>query len=194
MLKKFIIVAAACGLALGTVACKSKPRERPPVDELADEGRGLQGKDVISASDRMAQELLSDPDLNASQSQYVIVVDRMENLTQTQRGRLDVFLDRVGVRLSRLGRGRVTLVSRRAALQSVQSRERDDVGGSDRFGQGSGTRGGLPGRLQPDFALKATVSELPNKSTSYFYVGFELVNLVTGVQVWQGDYEVATNR
>ncbi|HEY0009909.1 MAG TPA: hypothetical protein VGB55_14370 [Tepidisphaeraceae bacterium] len=185
---KWITIAA---ISLALAGCASKKTGRPPVDELTDGGRGLQGKDVIAASDQMAESLLSLPELNASDSKWLIVVDRVENMSQTQRGRLDVFVDRLGVNLNRLGRDRIQLLSRKAALRDVQSRELDGTG--DRFGQG-GLSAPAGGRRQPDFALNATISELPNRETSFFYVQFSLVNLRTGDIVWTNDYPVATYR
>ena len=172
--------------------CASEPKGRPPVDELTEYPRGLQGKDVISASDQMAQSLLSIPEINASDTRWLIVVDRVDNMSQTQRGNLDVFVDRVGVNLNKLGRNRVQLLSRKAQLAAVRSRELDAAPG-DRFGQG-GLGGSGPNRLQPDFALNATVSELPNRETTFFYVQFTLVNLRSGEIMWTDDYPVASYR
>lgn len=180
---------AALGLSLA--GCSSKPEGRPPIDELTKYPRGLQGKDVISASDQMASSLLALPELNASDHRWLIVVDRVENMSTTQRGNLDVFVDRVGVNVSKMGRNRVQLLSRKAALRDVQSRELDGTG--DRFGQG-GTGSAPGGRLQPDFALNATVSELPNRDTTFFYVQFTLVNMRTGEIAWTDDYPVASYR
>src|SRR2546421_1804365 len=56
-------------------------QERPPVGDLYEGDRGLQSKDVVAASDKMASDLLADPNLNASNEQYTIVVDRVDNQT-----------------------------------------------------------------------------------------------------------------
>ena len=179
-------------LIVAGIGCSSDRPVRPPVDELSNGGRGLQGKDVISASDQMAQQLLALPALNASQQQWTIVVDHVANLSTTQRQNLDLFLNRLRVKISMLGQGRVTLVENRAKLQQLQANELD-VQPNNPFGQG-GMMPGATGRVQPDFALSATLSDLPNEETNYFLVQFALTDLHRGISVWDGMYEVATYR
>ncbi|MBC7783776.1 MAG: hypothetical protein H7144_08040 [Burkholderiales bacterium] len=168
-------------------------RVRPPVDELSDGGRGLQGKDVISASDQMAQDLLASSEINRSSTQLLIVVDRVENKTSTQRFNMDIFLMRLKVNLAKYGKGRVQLIENRDKLRELQSRELE-TGGGDQFGQGGlGLQPGHAG-IQPDYALYARISELPNQDTSYFFLEFNLTNLKTRQLAWSNAYEVATNR
>lgn len=164
---------------------------RPPIDELDDRDRGLQSKDVVSASDLMAQSLLSDPRLNASDSQWVMVVDRVEMDAVDARGDLDVFLRRLKVNLDRFGKGRVTFVENRDQLRQLQSRELDYE--RDDFGQGSGPRPPV-GRLQPDYGLYARVSDLPNRGTNYYFFEFTVTDLRSGVQPWTDAYEVRVAR
>src|SRR3954454_13123287 len=72
-------------------------QQRPPVDELDARDRGLQSKDVVVASDQMAQDLLALPELNESRHQWTIVVDRVENRTTSDRFDLNIFLSRLRV-------------------------------------------------------------------------------------------------
>lgn len=188
-MKRFCVGVAAVGLLLASTGCeKNYGRVRPPVDELSADGRGLQGKDVISASDKMAQSLLSLPALNASKGQWVIVCDRVENMSSSQRQNLDLFLTRTRVRLSQLGQGRIQLIENRAKLLELQARELDGPPG------GVNPSGGPTGRLQPDFSLTATLADLPNQESVYFLTDFRLVNLRDGTSPWQDMYEIATYR
>ena len=195
-LKKVAAIGIAAAMALGCHNKKTEKmgRERPPVDELSNHGRGLQGKDVISASDEMAQDLLASPEINESHTQLLIVVDRVENRTQTQRFNMDIFLQRLRVNISKYGKGRVQLVENRDKLHELQSRELEQPE-RDRFGQG-GMGGGAPGPagLQPDYALYARVSDLPNEETAYYFLEFSLTNLKTRQLVWTNAYEVTTGR
>ncbi len=102
----------AAGLALGmlVVGCASdKPheygQERPPVGELDSRDKGLQSKDVVAASDQMAQDLLADPALNASHTRWTIVVDHIDNLSTDRSFNMDIFLERLRVNLAPTGRG-----------------------------------------------------------------------------------------
>ena len=63
---------------------------RPPIDEIDRRDSGLQSKDVVQASDQMAQDLLADEQLNRSHTRWTIVVDRVENRTVNSRFDLDV--------------------------------------------------------------------------------------------------------
>lgn len=164
---------------------------RPPIDQLDDRDRGLQSKDVVSASDQMAQSLLSDPRLNSSNDQWVMVVDRVQMDAVEARSDLDIFLRRLKVNLDRYGKGRVTFVENRDKLRELQSRELDYE--RDDFGQGSGPRPPA-GRLQPDYGLYARVSDLPNRGTNYYFFEFTVTDLRSGVQPWTDAYEVRVAR
>jgi len=199
--------ALTLGLGLGVLAgCHSdKPheygRQRPPVEDLDERDRGLQSKDVVAASDQMAMDLLAAPELNSSRTQWVMVVDRVENRSQSARFDLDIFLRRLRVQLAKYGKGRVQLIENRDKLRELQSRELDGGGGimseRDDFGEGSGR--GAPtrapaGRLQPDYGLYARISELPNRGTSYFFLEFTVTDLRDGTQPWTNAYEVKVER
>jgi len=163
---------ALAGLAAG---CSDKPHEygkqRPPVDEIDSRDRGLQSKDVVTASDKMAMDLLSDPNLNASKTQWTVVVDHVDNQSSDPRANLDIFLRRLRTNLAQQGRGRVQLIENRQKLNELQSRELDPGAGSgerDTYGQGSGqTSTAAPARIQPDYSLYARISDLPNRGTYY---------------------------
>lgn len=167
--------------------------QRPPVDQLDNRDGGLQSKDVVSASDQMAQSLLADPALNADNKQWVMVVDRVDASTIDARSDLDVFLRRLRVNLAKFGKGRVQLVENRDKLRELQSRELDNPAGGDEFGQGPGPRPPA-GRIQPDYSLYCKVSDLPNRGTNYYFFEFTVTDLKTGTQPWSDAYEVRVER
>ncbi|CAN5382129.1 hypothetical protein BH09PLA1_BH09PLA1_30630 [soil metagenome] len=188
-------------LAMLTGACHhDKPheygRQRPPVEDLDPRDRGLQSKDVVVASDQMAQDLLALPELNESQHQWTIVVDRVENRTTGNRFDMNIFLYRLKNNLARYGRGRVALIENKARYRDVQSRELEGEREGDEFGQGGGGGKSAPGPagIQPDFGLYARITEMPNRGTSYYFCEFTLTNLKTRQQVWNNAYEVKVAR
>ena len=188
----------SAGLLLAIVGCYSdRPHEygeqRPPVDRIDERDRGLQSKDVVSASDQMAMDLMALPELQDSRSRWTIVVDRVENLTAERRQDLDIFLERLRVNLAKHGRGHVQLIENRDKLRDLQSRELE-VGSSDRFGQTGSSGTGAPAGIQPDFALYGRIMEMPNRATSYFLCEFTLLDLHTREQVWTNAYEVKVLR
>ena len=193
-MSKFTIVCVgllSLGGLLAVGGCfHDKPHEygqqRPPVDELDKRDAGLQSKDVVQASDQMAMDLLANPALNASQTQWMIVVDHVENKTVNDRHDLDIFLERLKTNLARQSKGRVTLIENRDKLRDLQSKELEN----------NGANGGAPGPagIQPDYSLYAKIMELPNRGTSYYLMEFTLTNLHTRVLAWNNSYEVRVER
>jgi hypothetical protein len=182
----------------GGVACYSdRPHEygqqRPPVDRIDERDSGLQSKDVVSASDQMAMDLLAQPEINQGNDRLLIVVDRVENLTAERREDLDIFLERLRVNLARHGKGRVQLIENRDKLRDLQARELEQPN-TDPFGQGGRRGGGGSIGIQPDFALYGRIMELPNRATSYYLCEFTLVDLHSREQVWTNAYEVKVER
>ena len=167
--------------------------QRPPVDTIDERDRGLQSKDVVSASDLMARDLLADEGLRRANAQWVMVVDRFEDHTIDRRFNVnyDIFIERLRTNLGQYGKGNVTLVENKAKLNQLRNKELDQPRG-DEFGQGSG--GGGLGRLQPDFALYGKAFDLPNRGTNYYLLEFTVVNLKAGTQVWTNKYEVKAAR
>jgi len=167
--------------------------QRPPVDTIDQRDRGLQSKDVVSASDLMAKDLLADEGLRRANAQWVMVVDRFEDHTVDRwfNTNYDIFIERLRTNLGQYGKGNVTLVENKAKLNQLRNKELDQPRG-DEFGQGSG--GGGLGRLQPDFALYGKAFDLPNRGTNYYLLEFTVVNLKTGTQVWTNKYEVKAAR
>src|SRR4051812_3469083 len=96
MLKHFAGVLAA-GVVLGAMGChEDRPHDygeqRPPVDQLDPRDSGLQSKDVIAASDKMAMDILgSIPELNESPHRWTVVVDHVDNLSADRQQNYDIF-------------------------------------------------------------------------------------------------------
>jgi len=164
-------------------------RERPPVGELDERDKGLQSKDVVQASDQMAQDLLADRGLNEAHNQWLMVVDHVENRTIDRGFDMDIFLERLRVNLARYGRGRVQLVENKAKLRDLQARELD----SERD-DGQGAPPAPRKRVQPDYGLYAKIMELPNRGTSYYLARFTVTDMRTGLEVWNNQYEVKVAR
>jgi hypothetical protein len=133
----------------------------------------------------MAMDLLADPNLNASHTQWTIVVDHVDNKTVNSRFDMDIFLQRLKANLFKQGKGRVQLIENRDKLRELQSRELE----LDRPDGSPGPKG-----IQPDYSLYATISELPNRGTSYYLIDFKLTDLRTRQLAWLGAYEVKVER
>jgi hypothetical protein len=170
--------------------------QRPPVDSLDSSDRGLQSKDVVAASDQMAQDLLASPDLNHSQNRWTMVVDHVDNETEDHRFNMDIFLDRLRVNLFKYGHDRVALIENKAKYHGLQSNELEGEREGDQYQQGDtqGVDKPVYRGTQPDYSLYAKITDMPNRGTDYFYCEFTVTDLRTREQVWTGAYEVRTDR
>ncbi len=196
--KELKVVLSAGVIALAAVGCADRPhqygQERQPVDQLTEGNTGLQSKDVVSATDQMASDLLALPELNASSKQWLVVITDVANHTTDPRFSYEVFSARLRSNLARMGHGRVALVENRDKYKDIQSKELEQ--GSDEFGQGGGKAQPGPIGSNPDYGLYITIDEMPNRATSYFLVTATLTDLRTRVQVWNSSppYEINTAR
>ncbi len=193
-MKHAITWSLATALLVGGVGCKSYEDERPDVNSLDPRDKGLQSKEVVDSSDQMAASILGDADLNAKPERMLIVVRNMKDETTNSGARtnLDIFLRRLKVILQQKGRGRITLIVNRDELKAMQSAELDTPA-PDQFGQGGNNGPALPARTQPNYVLDGQITELNNRGTSYFYFDFKISGIKgpdTGIQVWNGGYEV----
>ena len=187
--------AALLATALVAGCGPSYEEQRPPVDQLDRRDRGLQSKDVIQASDALAMDLLSLPQLNASREQWTIVVDRVDDKTRDNMfmGDYNIFLQRLQTNLSKQGRGRIALIDKRQRFYDVRGRELESEREDD-FGQGTRGPRRAPDAIDPDYALRATAMDLPGRGTTYYNIQFDLVDMNRRLIVWTGDYEVRVSR
>ncbi len=190
-----ITLLATAALAAGCHDDKphSYGQARPPVDQLDDRDRGLQSKDVVNASDQMAQSLAALPEVNASPTQLTVVTTPAENLSSNRSVNYDIFLTRLKVNLAKYARGRIAIIENRQKLADLQNQELDRATG-DQFGQGGRTTSGGPGGIQPDYALYCTITDLPNRGTDYYLFEFKMTNLRTRQIAWTDIYEVRVAR
>lgn len=179
-----------CMVVVGAVAGCShsdKPhqqgKERPPLDEINSGGRGLQSKELLQATDQMAMELLSLPELNASKEQWTIVTGIVENQTLDTRNNYNIFIDRLKTSVSKQGRGRLIIIENRDRYRDMQGRELEP---------GMSDSGGAPGPagVQPDFILYGKAQEMDTGGPNLYRFEFNVTNLKTRVQVWSGEYLV----
>jgi hypothetical protein len=179
-----LILASAAVLA--GCASDHKPegydRQRPDITEVNSRDRGLQSSEVVEASEKLATELLSLPEVNQSSRRLTVVFTNLEDLTRRRQFNYDIFLERLKTEMSYKGRDRIAFVTNRDKFYNTRNKELDPVRGErDDFGQGDGGRrgGGAPpaNRIQPDFALTGKVMDLPNRGTDYYLFTFTLSDI-----------------
>jgi hypothetical protein len=178
----------SAGLAMGMFGChQDRPHEvgeqRPDVDALHEDDRGLQSKDVVAASNQMARDLLASDPVRTSPTQVTIVADKFANETRDRNWDVnyDIFIARLQTNLGLYGKGQVTLIQNKQTTNVLRNAERDDM------------PTGTP-RVQPNFSLHGKAMDMPNRATNYYFLQFELTDLRSGVIVWTNKYEVKVAR
>lgn len=189
------LIAAGLAAALAGGCAPSYENQRPPVDQLDPRDRGLQSKDVLQASDSLAMDLLSLPELNESRTQWTVVVDKVEDHTRDYlfRGDYNIFLRRLQTNLARQGHGRIQLVENRDKFYNLRGRELEGER-EDQFGQRGPGPARAPDATNPQYALYAKAMDLPGRGTTYYNLQFQLVDLQKRTIAWQNDYEVRVAR
>jgi len=185
--KSFAALSLAAATALAGCASDHKPegynRERPDVTELNSRDRGLQSSEVVEASEKLATELLSLPEVTQSSRRLTVVFTHLDDLTHSRQFNYDIFLERLKTAMSYKGRDRIAFVTNRDKFYDTRNKEldpvrgeRDDFGQSDRS-QRAGEGAPAANRIQPDFALTGKVMELPNRGTDYYLFTFSLTDI-----------------
>lgn len=187
-LKRVALLGLSAALLGG--CAKDYSDARPPVDSIDPKAAGLQGADVEKSADQMARDLLAMPEINRpGAGTMFIVVDKVEDKTYGQFD-LNIFLQAVRTKLVRMSGGRVQIVENRARFHELRARELE----REREVPGMPPPPPGPAGDQPDFSLYAVISELPERTTSYYRLDFQLTSLNTRRIVWGGEYTVRTRR
>ena len=188
----FAVAAAGCS--------QDKPEryaeKRPDPGTLVDEDRGLESKDVLAASDQMAHDLLTNPRLNASRTQWTMAVGHFEDMTRDKSfdTNFDIFIERLRSELSEKGEGRITLIENKENFHAIRDSELEGPA-PDKFGQGPNAGGACPRpAINPDYILYGKAIDMPNRTTNFYELQFDVFNTQTREQVWSRHYEVKVLR
>ena len=195
-IERFAVLAAMTAGFVLAGGCSDKPHgygvERPPVDKLDSRDSGLQSADVIQASDKVVQYILSQKEFSGP-TRKTIVVSGVENRTTNPSFNYDIFLQRLKSKVGQYGRDRIFLVENKDRVNQLRNKEIEG-GGRDPYGQGEGGGGPVVRSVQPEYDLYLVVSELPNRGTSYYLFDFSLANLMTREVIPMEPYEVKVAR
>jgi len=147
----------------------------------------LRSADLITATDRMAQDIASRLDVTDRDSPPRIVVGRIENRTSMPHQNYQVFLTRLRAQLMSSGsRSGLEFIRDRRFIEQQQERE-----------YGAGASDGY--RSRADYVLTCEMWDMPSGDTRYYLLDYQLVqlrdaetgpNLGAGAIVWENKYEV----
>ncbi len=170
----------------GSPTVELDPGTRGPVA-----GVGIEGHDIISMTDRMIRDMLTEPRLAAAERPPQVIIDSayFEN-ESSQRLNKNAITDRLRVGLNRAAKGRMVFVARHQAAMVAQERELKREGVVDR-----GTTGLTRAQAGADYRLGGRIVSIDSRDTRtgmiqrYNQITFEMIDLERGEIVWSGIYE-----
>jgi hypothetical protein len=182
-------------LVMGT-GCVTYPEPRPDPNQLSYYDAGLQSKDVISCTNQMVTDLLSQPQLNSSPTQWTLAVASMQDETVDKSFSVNynIFTESLRSAISEKAQGRIQLIENKANFENLRNQELEGGGSPDPYGQTGNVQGGGGGAINPDYLLYGKAIDLPNRSTNFYLLQFNIVNAHTRAQVWSRSYQVKVAR
>jgi penicillin-binding protein activator len=156
-------------------------------------GMGIEGHDIVSMTDQMMRDMLSNPALTGRPKPPRVVIDSQYFKNEgSQAINRDMITDRLRVNLNRASQGRLTFVTRVNLTMVSGERDFKRQGVTD-----VGTTGMTKAMIGADYRLTGVISTLDSRSPKtgmmqrYNQVSFEMVDLESGEIVWSGLYEFA---
>jgi len=193
-------ILAIAGLALLT-ACQSNPprnqgqsgyRMDPTHDSPSELGsQAPRSHDIVSATDKMAQDIATRLDVVNRESKPRIFVGQIENNSVMRAQNYQVFLVRLRAQLQSSGaRHGLEFIRERDFVEGQRDRE---YGGKDLASTSTAYKS------RADYVLTCEIYDLPSGGTNYFLFDYQLVqlrdaatgpNVGAGAIVWENAYEV----
>jgi hypothetical protein len=170
----------------------SGSRLDPTHDAPSETGtRALRSQDLVSATDKMAQDIASRLDIANRQSPPRIFVGQIENKSVMREQNYQVFLARLRAELNSSGaRHGLEFVRERQYIEQQRDRE---YGGKEPDSTAAAYKS------RADYVLTCEIYDLPSGGTNYYMLDYQLVQLRAadtgpdvgpGTIVWENMYEV----
>lgn len=162
------------------------PSTRGPVS-----GVGIEGHDIVSMTDQMMRDMLTNATLAGRAKAPRVVIDAgyFRN-SGAQAINRDLITNRLRVNLNRASQGRMQFISRENLGMIQQERDLKRAGATD-----VGTTGMTQAMAGADYRLAGEISTLDERNARtgmierYNQITFEMVDLESGAIVWSGQYE-----
>lgn len=154
------------------------------------QGVGIEAQDIVSMTDVMMRDMMSNPQLANRQPAPRVILDSQYFQNQSaQRLNLNTIVDRLRSGLLRAANGRMLFVSREAAEMVEKERQLKRSGVTD-----VGTTGLTQAQAGADFRLSGRISSTEARRSDgvidrYNLINFEMIDLENGLIVWSNFYE-----
>jgi hypothetical protein len=180
--------------ALPLWGCSSYSDQRPDVNQLDSNDAGLQSKDVVACTNQLVTDLLSSPQLNASPTQWTLAVTGVQDQTIDKMfaTNYDIFTESLRSAISEKAQGRIALIENLSTFNNLRNSE--VAGPGDQYGQGGSPNPPAPNAVNPDYILYGKAIDMPNRSTNFYLLQFNIVDTRSRVQVWSRTYQVKVSR
>lgn len=172
----------------GTPTTYQDPASLGPV-----RGVGIESQDIVSMTDQMMRDMLTEPRLaNAQLSPNVIIDSEYFKNESSSRLNVNTITDRLRVGLQRASQGRMNFVGRNYASMVNKERELKRAGVVDKA-----TLPGAKAQKGADYRLGGRISSLDSRDpktglmSRFNQIVFEMVDQETGEIVWSGIYDFA---
>ncbi len=186
------IILAACETTPPVNRGQSGRRLEPTHDSPSELGtRAPTAQDLVSATDKMAQDLATRLDVISRDSPPRIFVGEIENNSAMRAQNYQVFLVRL--------RGQLQSSGSRVGLQFIRERDYIEQQRDREFGGKDPASTSAAYQSRADYVLTCEIYDLPSGGTNYYLFDYQLVQLrdaETGPDigpvaiVWENTYEV----
>lgn len=154
-------------------------------------GIGVESQDIVSVTDQMMRDILSNPIIAGRATPPRVIVDS-EYFTNESSSRVNknMLTDRLRIQLTRAANGRLIFVGREYASMIEKERELKRAGVVD-----GGTIRKTQATAGADYRMVGRISSLDamdqnsQQKSRYHQITFELIDLELGTIVWSGIYE-----
>ncbi|MEO5373314.1 MAG: penicillin-binding protein activator LpoB [Alphaproteobacteria bacterium] len=155
-------------------------------------GIGIESQDIVSMTDQMMRDMLTEPRLAAQQRPPNVVIDSQyfDNESSTRFNK-NAITDRLRVSLNRAAKGRMVFLGRQYSHMVEKERDIKRDGVVDK-----GTTGTTQGQKGADYRLGGRITSVDSRDpkagimSRYSQIVFEMVDQETGEIVWSGIYEI----
>lgn len=187
-----VCVLPACQATSPVNQGTSGRRIDPTSDSPAEMGsRNLRSADLVSATDRMAQDIASRLDITNRASPPRVFVGKIENKTTNRHFNYQVFLARLRAQLNSSGA--------RHGLEFIRERDFIETQRDREYGTKDAESTAAAYKSRADYVLTCEIYDLPSGGTNYYLLDYQLVQLRdaatgpdvgAGAIVWENSYEV----
>jgi PBP1b-binding outer membrane lipoprotein LpoB len=154
-------------------------------------GVGMEAQDIVSSTDKMVRDILSNPAIAGRSTPPRIIIDS-EYFANDSSSRVNknLITDRLRIELNRAAQGRLVFVARHYGDMVSKEREAKRSGETDR-----GTIRSTKAKAGADFRLGGRITSLDANSartgtlSRYHQISFELIDLEYETIAWSGMFE-----